>query len=185
MSHAASLIDLLALFPPPWHSACRSCVLTASINRRPALGPRRRVTMKQALLIYAFTMLVLINFVKSMAVSDPEAADGLQWPRPVRVRRSLIVYNQCPEGYKRMPPPLGCIPCKLWVLQVLVIMPSRWNLVNWSLKLKQAIECPWLSFRSWLTCLNGAKLFCVFCHVLFEYKLTTMLQTPHGAGTGS
>ncbi|CAK1580585.1 unnamed protein product [Parnassius mnemosyne] len=79
------------------------------------------------LIIHALTYLVLTNVVNSRFVAleditkqwlQTESTDRLNeaiealFQKPIRVKRSAIVYNKCPIGFKRMPPPLLCVSCE-------------------------------------------------------------------------
>lgn len=73
------------------------------------------------LVIYAFAVILLIKLVESKSNvesrlrTDPlrELSEDIKWLIPVRVKRSAIVYNRCPIGYKRLPPPINCMRCDL------------------------------------------------------------------------
>ncbi|CAG4959032.1 unnamed protein product [Parnassius apollo] len=82
--------------------------------------------MSNNFIIYALTYLVFINVVNSRFVAlditkqwlETEPNDSLNkavealLQKPIRVKRSAIVYNKCPLGFKRMPPPLLCVSCE-------------------------------------------------------------------------
>ncbi|CAK1580586.1 unnamed protein product [Parnassius mnemosyne] len=84
------------------------------------------------MLLCAFaTYLALTTVVTSRFISGvvPVQQINLDMPRSVlnsnienlfrnheRVKRNTIVYNKCPVGYKRLPPPLLCVTCEQYQL---------------------------------------------------------------------
>ncbi|KPJ19951.1 hypothetical protein RR48_04112 [Papilio machaon] len=87
------------------------------------------------LVIQAFAVILLLQLVDSKSTfdipnlrSDPlkELSEDIKWLIPVRVKRSAIVYNRCPIGYKRLPPPITCMRCDFCPLSSEVVENGVW-----------------------------------------------------------
>ncbi|KPI95715.1 hypothetical protein RR46_11428 [Papilio xuthus] len=72
------------------------------------------------LIIQAFALILLFQLIDSKSTFDITSlrtdplkvlSEDIKWLIPVRVKRSAIVYNRCPLGYKRLPPPINCMRC--------------------------------------------------------------------------